>query len=470
VADRPTVLAIDIASGGVTASLVGEDLKPFRSVDVPWTFVDDGDGGAGLAASNALDSVFAAMVECVADQTPPDAMVLSSMMHTLVVTTVEGMVRSPVFTWKDRRNGGFAATVLERLGDYRARTGCHFHPSFPSFKLAWLQWSRPKILEGEYRLRSLKALVQDALTGNPAEDVSSISASGLGNLETGGWDTLTLEVLGIAPDALGPAIDSQAIAGGLKSEMAARLGLPEALPVIAGAGDGFFATTGSGCDDASRVAITLGTTASVRRFVGPADASSNDSTFCYRYDSERFLNGCASSNGGNVLDWAAEALGSLDGAEEAPEPPLFLPFLNGERAPFWDASLEPRWVGVNGSSLPELKAAIVESQAFALAAYFEITTAGSKRTPDLAVLSGNGFLDQRIGPMLAALIPVPVLEPAEAGLATIRGATRCGFEAMGMDTNDAMERFVDQAIRVKAAPKPALQSRYERFRDVYLSA
>ena len=155
------------------------------------------------------------------------------------------------------------------------------------------------------------ASVQGVLTGIWSEDVSTASASGLLELDSRQWDRVTLDVLGIDAARLPPLIDCQQIAGRLSRKWAVRLGLPDGCPVVAGAGDGFLATTGSGCDTDRRVAVTLGTTASVRRFVTSSATGSDPRTFCYRYGDGRFLSGCAGNNGGNVLEWASHALGPI---------------------------------------------------------------------------------------------------------------------------------------------------------------
>lgn len=464
----PQVLALDLASGGVTASLTGADLRPVSTGNAQWTFIPDPFGASTLSPGVALDAVASAVRSCMAHRPPPELLVLSSMMHTLAIASVDGEPLSPIFTWNDRRGGRPVAGIADRLGNYRERTGCHFHPSFPAYKLAWLRGSGSALLNDEFRVGSLRSYVQRALTGIWSEDVSTASASGLLELDAGQWDRVTLDVLQMDPATLPPLVDCEQIVGRLSGEWAGRLGLPRGCPVVAGAGDGFLATTGSGCDTHRRVAATLGTTASVRRFVTSPSPGIDPRTFCYRYGSGRFLSGCAGNNGGNVLEWAFHTLGPSEDAETGSSPPLFLPFLLGERAPFWDATLRPRWVGVDGSTLADLRTAVLESLAFQLAAFLELTTSGAASRPEAVVLSGNGFSHAPIAGKLAALSGMPVLQPIEPGLSTIRGAARCGFAAMGVDTNHAAESLVREAETIEPDAAPGLDKRYRRFREFYL--
>ena len=467
----PTVLAIDIASGGVSACLIRQDLSPSKSAREEWQFVPDGAGGTTLSAALVWERVVEATLACVSEADPPDALVLSSMMHTLVVSDVDGVPRSPVFTWLDRRHKNFADDVPEKLGiDYPVRTGSYFHPSFSAFKLACMRQTAPEALIGTFRIASAKSYVQAKLTGNWTEDISTASASGLLNLHTGEWDPQTLEALEIDSTALPLLTPVTAVTGTLSIQAADTLGLPRGLPVVAGGGDGFLANLGSGCESPDRTALTLGTTGGVRRFVSSPKPDANRGSFCYRYGDDSFLVGCASNNGGNVLDWAREQLDTVEFDSDTPteEPPLFFPFLHGERSPFWDPEKRAYWVGVReGHTTRDLFCSVVEGLAFQLGIYCEILSDVLESTSTMAVLSGNGFQVSRLGAVLAAVIPARVIEPDAPGLATLRGAARCGFEALGISTAEAMENLLDTAKTIAPSGDDGLQDRFERFKTLY---
>ena len=154
---RSRVLALDLASGGVTASLVGKDLRPVSTGNAPWTFVPEGSGTGTLSLGVVLDTVACAVRSGMAHHPPPELIVLSSMMHTLAIVSVEGKPLSPVFTWNDRRGGAPVAGIADRLGNYRERTGCHFHPSFPAYKLAWFRGAGAEWLNREFRIASVRS-------------------------------------------------------------------------------------------------------------------------------------------------------------------------------------------------------------------------------------------------------------------------------------------------------------------------
>lgn len=468
VAVAPVVLAVDIASGGVSAALLDSDLSSDGLQESSWELVLDAHGVATLSPAEVWKRTRTVIRNCVSDRTCPSAIVLSSMMHTLVLVDEDGNPLGPLYTWLDLRSPDSLRAVHERLGrDYPIRCGTYFHPSFPAFKLARLALETPQVFGRTRHIASVKAYVTAQLTGHWTEDTSTASASGLLNLRTGDWDSVTLDVLGISQSLLPPMVKPTDITGALLPDIARELRLPEGLPVIAGAGDGFLANLGSGCDDSRQTAVTVGTTASVRRWVSSAAFEPSKGTFCYRYSPDRFLAGAASSNGGNALDWARQEFGPFD-SEKAThkDSPLFLPFLNGERSPFWDTQKQARWVPVNAGGTPEGRC-VLEGVAFQLGIYFELVSGLSGDKSETAVLSGNGFQLPGFAALVAAVIPVSVLKPSGPGLATLRGAARCGFEALGIPTNGAIAQLLKRAERVSPSAGSIVEERYDQFKTSY---
>jgi gluconokinase len=469
--NRATVLALDISSSGVSAAVLTPELEPIHISRFGWEGIPDLTGRETLSASFVWDQTCKAIQSCVSRTVPPEAITLSSMMHTLVLTDAEGLALSPVYTWMDSERPKFADEVEARLGrDYSLRTGAYFHPSFPVFKLARLAHETPRVFSKTERILSVKAYVGALMTGHWVEDVSTASASGLLNLGTGAWDALTLDILGIDVTQFPSLIQPTDAIGPLSESAAELLGLRAGLPVIAGGGDGFLATLGSGCETPARTAITVGTTASVRRFAPIQPTEDRRGAFCYRYAPDKFLVGATSNNGGNVLDWAREKLGvtSFTVSHPAQELPLFLPHLYGERAPFWDSKKHARWILPScGASVEVLGRSVVEGLAFQLGVYCERVTEVLGQDSETNVLSGNGFQTPELAAILAAIIPAQVIEPASPGLATSRGAARCGFQALGIATAEATESLLAAARKIAPDPDRKLTQRYRRFKQAY---
>src|SRR5262249_49637696 len=152
------------------------------------------------------------------------------------------------------------------------------------------------------------------------------------------------------------------VAGRVATNGATRFGLAAGTPVVIGSGDGFLANVGSGCDSPRRISITLGTSGGVRQMIGAPALDSKAGAFCYRADSQKFLLGCASSNGGNLFDWARRTFGSAAASLDSQrEIPIFLPWLNGERSVEWDPKLRASWHGLGAEHpIPDLIRSVIE--------------------------------------------------------------------------------------------------------------
>jgi gluconokinase len=339
--------------------------------------------------------------------------------------------------------------VRSRFGDrFHEITGCRYHPMFPVFKLAGMR------VTPSQRVISPKAWLTWMLTREWAEDDGIASASGLLNLKSGEWDEEILRVLHLPVECLPQVLDRKAIVGRFKGA-----------PVINGSGDGFMTTLGSGCEANDRVATTLGTTGSARRFVQNPVLEASAGTFCYRASRDGFLLGCASNNGGNVLDWARERLGSLSGDETSEDVPIFLPMLYGERSPEWNAGLRASWHDVGErTTLDGMKRAVLEGVAFNLAKYVEIVErSGEVRQ---VVLSGNGFREPAIAATMASVVKAEVLQPEAFGLTTLRGAAVNAWRGLGYDPGKAIEKLLDEAPHVKPAEDEGVWRRFARFKEI----
>ena len=236
---------------------------------------------------------------------------------------------------------------------------------------------------------------------------------------------------------------------------------------MSGSGDGFLANVGSACTNAKRMAVTLGTSGAARQMVSTPALNPSAGTFCYRASSNAFLLGCASSNGGNVLDWARRSFGPVATLTPGRKLPIFLPWMNGERSLEWDPELQPSWHDRTAEHAPpDLARAVAEGVLFNLAQYVEVVERESGVSAGQIVLSGNGFRDPLLAPILASVLGRELLQPAAAGLATLRGAAVCAWKALGHDASVALEGMIERAEVVKPSHDEALLQRFERFKTL----
>lgn len=284
----------------------------------------------------------------------------SSAMHSLLPLDEQGNPMGRAIIWADTRSAGQAVRIKrERDGHelYR-RTGTPIHPMAPLSKLLWLREQQPEVHARARCYVGLKEYVILKLTGQFLVDYGIASATGLFNLERLDWDQEALTLVGIRPEQLPRPMETTHVVRGVKPVHAEAMGLPESVALVLGAGDGPLSNLGTAAIAPGVVAATIGTSGALRQVVDHPVTDPSARTFCYALTRNHWVVGGPVSNGGIVLRWFRDNFAEAEQAVArrlrmdpydlitqyaARIPPgagglIFLPFLSGERAPYWNAN------------------------------------------------------------------------------------------------------------------------------------
>jgi xylulokinase len=318
---------------------------------------------------------------------------LSGQIGTHIVLSGNGRPACPAISWQDGRARQEAIDLSQRYPGFALDDliGMHLPPgtAWPIPRLLWLKANAPKLLEGKSTLIQPKDYLFRYLTGELVTDY--LSLRGLMHPKRHAVDSeIKDRILGI-PDIeahLPAAKEAWEIGGRLRPQAAGVLGLDAGIPVVVGSGDFHCAVLGSGEMDARTGFNVSGTSDHIGVLVD-ADASSVKSEVLGRYPSliagKDILYGATSSSGG-MLEWFVAMLDSWRKNEtfgayldrELQETAvskgiICLPYLNGERAPLWDADARAIFVGMgSGHSRANMLVAIMEGVAFSLRKNVEI--------------------------------------------------------------------------------------------------
>jgi gluconokinase len=290
----------------------------------------------------------------------------SSVFHSLIPVSPTGEILNPMLIWADSR----AQTQIEKIPkemDLRGlyeRTGCPLHPMYPFAKLLWFKEERPEIFAAAEKFISIKEYIVHRLTGKYVVDRSIASGTGCFNMADGTWDEEALRFIGLANGKLSEIKPTTYIVPGWSSE---RLGLPQGVSLVLGAGDGVLSTLGAGAIEAGQYTAMIGTSGAVRLPSAKPLTDWETKNWCYALTDDLWVIGGAISNGGLALRWArdkfarteqyvAEKLG-LDTydvlaryAEQKPpgsDGLILLPFFAGERSPHYNANARGVLFGLN---------------------------------------------------------------------------------------------------------------------------
>lgn len=401
----------------------------------------------------------------------PACLVFSGAMHSLIALDAAGRPLINAWIWSDRRAAAESESLRVRANalDIYQRTGTPLHPMSPLCKIIWLRQNRPDVFAQTHILLGIKEFVWFKIFDQMLMDCSLASATGLLNLVDNCWDAGVLQVAGINETRL-PSIVPPAETFFLPAKNP--FGLPGGIPALPGASDGALANLGSGAADANSLAISIGTSAAVRILTdGPATDAAG-LTFCYRLDTRRFVLGGASNNGANTLEWWRDKVlqsrrpvpDLLDAAAETrpgAEGLLFLPYLDGERAPLWDAAATGSFQGLRAQHIQaHCCRAVLEGVALNLK-LIAASLPAAKQAERL-VASGGAIQSPLWLQILADVFEKPLVTPlADAGDASVRGAIMLAREALALP---ALPRLVfGKTIQPRSENLDIYRAAFERF-------
>ena len=399
----------------------------------------------------------------------------SAAMHGLAALDARDRPLCRVVTWADTR----ASTEAERLAvehpELHERTGSPMHAMSPLAKLVWFRGHDRSVYDAARRWVGVKELIIARLTGEWLVDHSCASASGLLALATLRWDAEALALAAVTAERLCTPV-APTLKLSLTPDSARASGLPADTPLVIGAADGPLANLGLGAVGEGILACSIGTSGAVRLMVRRAGVDRDHRLFCYAFVPDRWLVGGAINNGGSVLEWLGRVLREPDPdrllAEAAAVPAgsdglLMLPYLLGERAPYWSALPQGAYVGLRHShGAGHLVRAALEGVCQQLALVLDSIRAAGHEVRE--VRATGGFARSPLWrQLLCDVLGMPIgFGKGEQGAAL--GAALFGLHALG--AIGSMDDAAGMAgVPETANPNPSAVAVYERQRPMFTS-
>jgi gluconokinase len=231
-------------------------------------------------------------------------------------------------------------------------------------------------------------------------------------------------------------------------------------------GDGAANHIGS-CPARSAFSLMVGTTGAMRTLLEAPPVELPDGMWRYRLDGARAIAGGALSNGGEVYAWMKRTLvlpkdleARLDTAVPGSHGLTVLPFLAGERSPYWRADLRGAITGLGLITEPfDIFRAALESVALGFREIYALLTAAGPPPQD--VIASGGALLRSPGwtQMMADALGRPVVASTEPE-ASARGAVLWAMERTGLIANLAEIPASNGAI---FSPRPEYAAGWERL-------
>lgn len=501
----PYLLGLDIGTTGAKALVCDQNGRMLASATAEyplytpfplWSEQDPADWWRGarqaLREAVRLSGVDAAQVAGLG---------LTGQMHGAVFLDERGQVIRPALLWNDQRTAAECQEITARVGAARLIeiAGNPALTGFQAPKILWLRNHEPQHYARVAQVLLPKDYIRLQLTGVSASDASDAAGTLLLDLRSRDWSDELLSTLEIPRAWLPRVFEGPQVTGGLLPEVAAELGLPAGLPVVAGGGDNAAAAVGTGIVRAGIVSSSIGTSGVIFAHADTIalDPQGRLHTFCHAVPGMYHLMAVTLAAGGSfrwlrdtlrveIKDWSVETQGqhhpqaptsTLQLSYEqmtalaASVPPgaeglLFLPYLTGERTPHLDPLARGAFVGLTARhTLAHLVRAVMEGVVFSMRDGLEIMR-GLGLAIDQIRATGGGARSplwrQMQADIYGAEVATLMAEEGPAYGAALLAGVGSGLFA---DVQDAVGRCV--AVSGTTQPDPAAQARYEELYAVY---
>lgn len=316
---------------------------------------------------------------------------LTGQMHGAVFLDQDDKVIRRALLWNDQRTAAECDQITQMVGYDRLIeiTGNPALTGFQAPKIIWLRNQEPENYERLAKVLLPKDYIRLKLTGVYATDCSDASGTLLLDLRRRDWSPEILNILQIPGEWLPKVYEGSHVTGKLLLNVAAELGLPAGVPVVAGGGDNAAAAVGTGIVRSGLVSSSIGTSGVVFAHSDEIifDPAGRLHTFCHAVPGKNHLMAVTLS-AGNSLRWLRDtfqnAVREMSGltdlvmdydamtAQAAKVPVgseglIFLPYLTGERTPHLDPMATGGFVGLTARHTPaHLTRAVMEGVTFSL--------------------------------------------------------------------------------------------------------
>jgi xylulokinase len=412
-----TILTIDVGTSSLKAVLYAGDGRVVGSSTARYTYLAEQPGWAEQDAEQwrqGLQAALSALVRDGLDLHEVEALSFTGQMHTAVLLDRDGEVIRPTILWLDRR----AAAETEELQALLRLPPYQLNSTFTLPKLVWLRRHRPEALDRTHTLLWPKDYVRFRMTGEICTDLTEPGGAALLDWSSRCYALDRLPLAGLDATVLPPIRPGDAGGGRLLPDVACDWGLPVEAEVVVGMGD-VAALFGAAPPRPGRVVCSLGSSSMV--FLPVESDRQPDPTHrlhVYPFGPYPMLGGVSSTTGSS-LTWAHSLLGQgrpfeaclAEAQEVAPGAGgvCFIPFLAGERNPYWSDRLRAGFYGLQLAHEPRhLLRAVMEGVAYSLRVFLDLFDQAGVAVDEIA-LAGGGASTPGWPKIIADVCQRPVL-------------------------------------------------------------
>jgi xylulokinase len=469
-----SLIGIDIGTTAVKAVLVDIEGQRLAEFARPHPMLRPAPGAAEQRPEDWMAGVLGALrhFETVLQAGSLVGIGICSQVNTHVFVDATGNALLPAITWQDNRSAADAAALDAGvdIGEKLAWFGgpLPIDASHALSRIAYVARVAPEIFARVRHVLLPKDFCLMRLTGAVASD--PIAAVGLVNRE--GYIAALLDRVARAAELLPPLHGVTHVAGRVKS------GLPCAgAPVVVGTMDAWGGMFGVGVVGEGEAMLQSGTS-EIAGMVSSTVIPTPGVVLFPPHDGIT-VHAAPTQSGGAALAWFANILGrspaetaTLGGSVPASSAvPLFLPHLQGERAPVWDSSSRGVFARMDGrAGAAEMARAVLEGVAFSVCWAFEALKDSTGRAASEIHVGGGGSRSDAWCQIKADVLGVPLRRAAVPDSAAIGAAILAGIGSGAMpslvEAVHALVRF-DRTFEPDASLAAYYAAGFAKYRELY---
>lgn len=360
---RPVIFCCDLGGSSLRVGLIGDDGTIGPTASVPLAIEADADGRSEVDPPLWWDGLLSA-ARTVAQADPAAfasivAIAICGMTRTQVLVDKQVAPVRPAITFLDTRSRDVASEIARETGS------ADIDAYHPLARLAYIARHEPERFSQAVHVLDPKDFLALKLSGTAASDPISLA-------RLAGLDVRAAPIVARCLTLLPPLLRPGAELGAVQANLPEPLDRLAGTPVFMTSNDTWTAVVGLGAMQPG-CAYNISGTSEVLGMVGSRAALASG-LIAIDWDNGCFQLGGPSQTGADVLTWlqtmlgpqTADLIANADDAPTHPNPLLFLPFLQGERVPYWNADLRAALVGLDRSHRPQdFVRAVLEGTAFA---------------------------------------------------------------------------------------------------------
>jgi xylulokinase len=342
--------------------------------------------------------------------------------HTAVLVDANGDPLARAILPYDRRCAATAERMrVEYDTAFFGRTFVSLGPSWTLPQLVWLREQQPEIWPRIRHLLLTKDYATFLLTGRPSTDPSDAAGTAMYDQRRGVWDEDVCRQAGLDSVRLPPIHRATDIAGGLTAEWASLTGIAAGTPVIVGATDTAAELYSLGLITPGTGLVKIASTGTVVAVLGEPRPDPRILTYPHVSDGLWYTL-TATNTAAVAFSWLRETVfASAQGTPAATYAEMdavastvpagsaglmFLPFLDGERSPYWDPNLRASFLGISGAhGRAHLSRAVLEGVCFSLRDCRDLLAGLGIEVPE-PIFTGGGVESELWRTILASVLGV----------------------------------------------------------------